>query len=87
MKINTDICNLLVSANNTVKIKIGTFDVTNNKSEKLLEVKFDHKLSFNDHVSERCKKACRKIHILSRVASYINISKRRSYECSYECVL
>ena len=76
MKINADKCHLLVSTNNTVKIKIGNFDITNSKSEKLLGVKFDHKLSFDDHISKLCKKASRKIHALSRVASYINISKR-----------
>ena len=37
--------------NNTVKIKIGNFDITNSKSEKLLGVKFDHKLSFVNHIS------------------------------------
>ena len=37
---------LLVSTNNTAKIKIRNFDVTDRKNEKLLEVKFDHKLSF-----------------------------------------
>ena len=67
---------MFVSTNNTVKIKIGNFDITNSKSEKLLGVKFDHKLSFDDHISELCKKGCRKIHALSRVASYMNISKR-----------
>ena len=76
MKINADKCHLLVSTNNTVKIKIANFDITNSKSEKLLGVKFDHKLSFDDHISKLCKKASRKIHALSRVASYINISKR-----------
>ena len=35
MKINADKCHLLVSTNNTVKIKIGNFDITNGKSEKL----------------------------------------------------
>ena len=57
MKINVDKCHLLVSTNNTVKIKIGNFDITNSKSVKLLRVKFDHKLSFDDHISELCKKA------------------------------
>ena len=67
---------MLVSTNNTVKIKIGNFDLTNTKSEKLLGVKFDHKLSFDDHISALCKKASRKINALSRVALYMNISKR-----------
>ena len=76
MQINSDKCHLLVSTNNTVKIKIGYFDITNSKSEKLLGVKFDHKLPFDDHISELCKKTSRKIHALSRVAFYMNISKR-----------
>ena len=57
--------------------KIGNFDIPNSKKEKLLEVKFDHRLSFDDPISELCKKASRKIHALSRVASYMDISKRR----------
>ena len=35
VKSNADKCNFLVSTNNTVKIKIGNFDVTSSKSEKL----------------------------------------------------
>ena len=75
MRINADKCHLLVSTNITVKIKIGNFDINNSKSEKLLGVTFDHKLSFDDHIFELCKKASRKIHALSRVAFYMNISK------------
>ena len=45
------------------------------KSEKLLGVKLDHKLSFDDHISELCKKPSRKIHALPRAALYFkNIS-------------
>ena len=62
--------------------KSRSFDITNSKSEKLkelnLEVKFDHKLSFDEKILEVCKKASRKIHALSRVVSYINISKGRA---------
>ena len=73
MKINADKCHLLVSTNDTVKIKIGNFSKTNSKSDKVLGDKFDHKLSFDDHISERCKKASRKIHALLRVPSYMSI--------------
>ena len=38
MKINADKFHLLVSTNNTVKIKVGHFDVTKSKSKKLLQV-------------------------------------------------
>ena len=57
--------------------KVGSFDIRNCKSEELVGVKFDHKLSFDDPILELCKKASRKIYELSRVASYMNISKRR----------
>ena len=56
MKINAGKCQMLISTNSTVKMKIGNFDITNSKSEKLLGVKFDHILSFDDHISELCKK-------------------------------
>ena len=56
---------------------VQTFGITNSKNERLLGVKFDYKLSFEDHISELYKKASRKIHVLLRVASYMNISKRR----------
>ena len=75
MRINASKCHLLVSTNNTVKIKIRNFDITNSKSEKLLGIKFDHKLSFDDHIVELCKISSRKFHALSREASYMNISK------------
>ena len=43
---------------------------------KLLGVKFDHKLTFNSHISDLCKKASKKVYALARVRPYINISKR-----------
>ena len=50
--------------------------INNSKSEKLLGVKFDHKLCFDDHISELCKKASRKIRALSGVAPFRNISEK-----------
>ena len=31
------------------------FDITDSNSDKLLGVKFEHKLFFNDHISELCR--------------------------------
>ena len=67
MKININKCPFLAITNYTVKIKIGNFDITNSKSEKLLGVKFDHKLSFDDHISELCNS------LLTSVACYLII--------------
>ena len=37
MKIYAGKCHVLVSTNHTVKIKIGNFDITNSRREKLLQ--------------------------------------------------
>ena len=61
MKANPDKYHLLI--NNTKKsfqIKIGNETVSNSKYEKFPEVKVDHELNFNEHVSSLCKKASQK---------------------------
>ena len=60
MKGNPDKCHLLVSTNGNVKIRIGNFQIENTKREKLFGIQFDNKLYFDYHLSEICKKACRK---------------------------
>ena len=77
MKSNADKCHLLVNTNNAINIKIGNIDINNSTCEKLLGVKFDYKLTFDDQISELCKKASRKIHALARVTPYMNIAKKR----------
>ena len=77
MKSNADKCHLLVITNNTINIKIGNIDITNSNCEKFLGVKLDHKLTFDDHISELCKKASRKINTLARVTLYMNLSKKK----------
>ena len=52
MKSNTHKCHLLVSTNNTVNIRVENFDIKNSHCEKLLGVKFDHKLTFNSRISD-----------------------------------
>ena len=75
MKSNGDKCYLLVNTSDKVNSKIENFHIYNSKCEKLLGVKFDHKLTFDDHISELCKKASQKVQALPRVTPYLNISK------------
>ena len=70
---NADKCLLLVSVKDEVSIKIGDFNIVNNECEKLLDVKFDYKLTFTSHVSDLSKNANRKINALARVAPYFII--------------
>ena len=68
---------MLVSTNEKTKINIEEFSIENSDCEKLLGVKIDNKLTFDCHVSDMCKKPNRKINALARIATFINISKRR----------
>ena len=77
MKSNADKCHLLVSTNFAINIKMGNTDINNSTCEKLLGVKFDYKLSFDDHISELSKETSRKIHALARLTSYMNMAKKR----------
>ena len=61
MKSNSDKCHLHASTNDNVAIRIGNFKIESTKSEKLLVIHFDNKLSFNYHLSGICKKASRKL--------------------------
>ena len=51
--------------------------IKNSKCEKLLGVKFDNKITFEKHMSDICRKACRKTYALARIAPYMDLSKRR----------
>ena len=78
MKANADNCHLLVTRDTDVFTKIGKFDVTNSNEEKLLGVKIDNKLSFENHVSSLCKKARQKLHALARVVNFMDLVKLKS---------
>ena len=56
-------------------INVENNQITNSKCEKLLGIKIDHKLTFNAHIEEICKKAGQKINALSKVIPYMNITK------------
>ena len=78
MKANADKCNLLVAGDTDVTAEVGEFDVKSSREEKLLGVKIDSKLSFENHVSSLCKKASQKLHALARVVNFMDLAKRKS---------
>ena len=77
LKSNPDKCHALISTNRHLDIKIGDYTIGNSKCEKLLGVKIDVNLNFNNHISDLCKKACRKISALARVAPFMSFNKRK----------
>ena len=75
MKVNAAKCHLLVTIDTDVTSKIGEFDVKNSMEEKRLGTQIDSKLSFENHVSSRCKKACQKLYALARVVNFMDLAK------------
>ena len=78
MKANANKCHLLVSSNESCTAKIEGFSIKNNTEEKLLGVKFDSNISFENHVTSLCKKASQKLHALARISHYMDLNKRRN---------
>ena len=76
MKGNTDKCHLIMSTNNAPERKVGDSLIKTSSYEKLLGVKTDYKLTFNNHLANVCKKANNKLRALARATPYITIEKR-----------
>ena len=77
MMINADKCHLLLSSAEDYKIEINGFAVKNPHCRNLLGVHFDDQLKFDFHIEKLCKNANRKIHALSRVTPYMDLSKKQ----------
>ena len=82
MKSNAGKCLLLDNTNNNMKI--ANVNTTDGTCEKLLRVKFDHKLTFDDHISELWKKASIKIHALVKVIEYANILEKHIMDAFFK---
>ena len=77
MQANQDKCHLIVSKNENKPMHIGPFEIKNSNCKKLLGIKIDSRLNFNEHLDVILKKASRKINALSSITPFMNISKLR----------
>ena len=75
---NPDKCHFFVTTNALTSVNINGFQITNSTEEKLLGIKFRSIFSFENHVSSLCKKASQKLHALTRIVNYMNLSKRKA---------
>ena len=60
-------------------MKIDNIEIKNTSSGKLLSIVIDNKLNFKEHLEGIIKKASRKVNVLSRITSYVNLTKSKSY--------
>ena len=75
---NPDKCHLFVTTNALTFVNINGFQITNSTEEKLLGIKFNIKLSFENHVSSLCRTISQKLLELTRIVNYMNLSKRKA---------
>ena len=78
MKPNPDRSHLLVTTNALTSVNINGFQITNSTEEKLLGIKFNSKLSFENHVSSLCRTTSQKLPELTRIVNYMNLSKQKA---------
>ena len=79
LKANPDKFHLILSDHNKENfILIKQFKIYNSNCEKLLGIKIDSKLSFDEHVTSLCSKATQKLHGLTRVARFMKLHHKRT---------
>ena len=76
MKANPEKCHLLMNVNRPATIRICEHIISNSYCEKLLGVKIDTQLNFNNHLETIIKKASHKVHVLARITLYMRVPKR-----------
>ena len=71
MKGYTEQCCLMFSTGDSNQTQIENSLIKDSPCEKLLDVKFDHKLTFDQYVNNLCKKANAKLNALVRFVPYM----------------
>ena len=80
MKLIEDKCHLITLGTihaDAISIKIGSSTIHESNQEKLLGVKIDNKLSFEDHIRNLCKKVSNKLYALSLISHLLHQEKLR----------
>ena len=74
--LNSDKSKLLITnLSEDISINVGKEYIKSRASVKLLGLKIESNLTFNEHVSDICKKAIQKLHDLARISKYMNRNK------------
>ena len=77
MKSNISKCYLLLNKKGEITIRIGDTEIKNSKYEKLLGIKVNTKLNFNEHLNDIISKTNPKVNTLSRVMRYMSLSRKK----------
>ena len=66
---------------------VSKYDIINSVCEKLLSIKFENNLNFENHIVGICSEARWKFNILDRVAPYMNLSKNAFFWSSFSILI
>ena len=69
---NTEKCLLIMTTDQSVNFQRGGLLIEGSDCEKLLGVKIEYKLKFDEHVKTLCSKANNKLKALGRATPYMN---------------
>ena len=85
MKLNQDKCHLLVLGykHENMWAQIGEVKIWESSKQKLLGFLLDRDLSFNEYVSFLCKKAGKKLSVLSKLSNLMSFQQRRLFIKSF----
>ena len=78
MKANHCKCHLLVKGKNDGTMNVGWFEIKNTECDKLLGIKVDCKLKFENYLDGVIEKANNKINALSRFKPFMNLPKKEN---------
>ena len=77
-KLNPDKCKLLITNHvDDITINVNNTIIKAEKSVKLLGVQIDNELKFNEHITNLCKNANKKLHALARISHLMDKEKLR----------
>ena len=77
MKVNPDKFNLFLSDKKIHQVYTCNEKLSCTRSEKLLGIKFDDKLTFEKHVERLCKKVSQIVSALARISSLMRFEQRK----------
>ena len=77
MKGNTDKCHLIFSQESDAETCVRESLIKNTTCDKVLGIKIDQHLSFDDNVKSICKKTSGRLRCLARLIPYMSVKKRK----------
>ena len=78
MEIDTGKSRLLLPGNSRARVKIDNNYIELEDGQVLLGITIDSNITFENHISSICKKACQKLNARARINSNMNIQKQRT---------